>query len=96
MPWWNGKIKYSYLPKAKPHVTRFVPGREGLGLTDRIDSTLTYMVDNNITVLDHNYGLWYERRRDDHERIRVATATYGHRSTSNRSPEAEKERHGTD
>ena len=70
VPWWNGKIKYSYLPKAKPHVTRFVPGREGLGLTDRIDSTLTYMVDNNITVLDHNYGLWYERRRDDHERIR--------------------------
>ncbi|MDE5954159.1 MAG: pectate lyase, partial [Duncaniella sp.] len=38
--------------------------------TDRIDSTLTYMVENNITFLDHNYGLWYERRRDDHERIR--------------------------
>lgn len=70
VPWWNGKIKYSYLPKAKPHVTRFVPGREGYGLTDRIDSTLTYMVENDITVLDHNYGLWYERRRDDHERIR--------------------------
>ncbi|MCM1356294.1 MAG: DUF6298 domain-containing protein [Staphylococcus sp.] len=70
VPWWNGKIRYSYLPKAKPHVTRFVPGREGLGLTDRIDSTLNYMVENDILVLDHNYGLWYERRRDDHERIR--------------------------
>ena len=70
VPWWNGKIKYNYLPKAKPHVTRFVPGREGLGLTDRIDSTVAYMVKNNIAVLDHNYGLWYERRRDDHERIR--------------------------
>ena len=70
VPWWNGKIRYNYLPKAKPHVTRFVPGREGLGVTDRVDSTVIYMVENDITVLDHNYGLWYERRRDDHERIR--------------------------
>ena len=58
------------MSKAKPHVTRFVPGREGLGLTDRIDSTVNYMVKNQILVLDHNYGLWYERRRDDHERVR--------------------------
>lgn len=70
VPWWNGKTRYSYLDKAKPHVTRFVPGREGLGLTDRVDSVVNYMVENDITVLDHNYGLWYERRRDDHERIR--------------------------
>jgi hypothetical protein len=28
------------------------------------------MQNNNIAVLDHNYGLWYDRRRDDHERIR--------------------------
>lgn len=70
VPWWNGKIRYNYASKAKPHVTRFVPGREGLGLTDRVDSVVSFMVDNNIAVLDHNYGLWYERRRDDHERIR--------------------------
>lgn len=57
VPWWNGKIRYSYLPKAKPHVTRFVPGREGLGLTDRIDSTVNYMIEKDIAVLDHNYGL---------------------------------------
>lgn len=68
--WWNGKIRYNHLPKMKPHVTRFVPGREGLGLTDRIDSTVMAMDRNGISVLDHNYGLWYERRRDDHERIR--------------------------
>jgi hypothetical protein len=24
----------------------------------------------NIIAIDHNYGLWYDRRRDDHERIR--------------------------
>jgi len=68
--WWNGKTKFNYLPNMKPHITRFVPGREGTGLTDRIDSVILFMKDNNIAVLDHNYGLWYDRRRDDHERIR--------------------------
>lgn len=70
VPWWNGRLRTDYLPKAKPHITRFVPGREGLGLTDRIDSVVRWMKQNHIRVLDHNYGLWYERRRDDHERIR--------------------------
>jgi len=68
--WWNGKTKFNSLPKMKPHLTRFVAGREGWGLTDRIDSVVSYMKNNNIAILDHNYGLWYDRRRDDHERIR--------------------------
>ncbi len=72
-PWWNGSLKRNFVPmKAKVHVTRFVPGREGTGLTDRVDSVVDYMVKNNTVVLDHNYGLWYDRRRDDHERIRRA------------------------
>lgn len=70
VPWWSGKLRSNYLRQAKPHITRFVPGREGNGLTDRIDSTVNYMVEEQIAVLDHNYGLWYDRRRDDHERIR--------------------------
>lgn len=70
VPWWNGKIKPNYTVKAKPHITRHVPGREGLGLTDRIDSVVALMDKQDILVLDHNYSLWYERRRDDHERIR--------------------------
>ena len=70
VPWWSGKTKFSFLKNAKPHITRFVPGREGWGLTDKIDSVVTFMKDNNIAVLDHNYGLWYDRRRDDHQRIR--------------------------
>ena len=32
-PWWNGKLKTNFLKKASPAITRFVPGREGLGLT---------------------------------------------------------------
>lgn len=70
VPWWNGRLKNAFLPKASPAITRFVPGREGLGLTDRIDSVVSHLKKKNILVLDHNYGLWYERRRDDHERIR--------------------------
>ena len=68
--WWSGKTKFNHLSKMKPHVTRFVPGREGLGLTDRIDSVISFMNANNIAALDHNYGLWTDRRRDDHLRVR--------------------------
>lgn len=70
--WWNGKLKPNYIASylTKPHVTRFVAGREGFGLTDRIDSVISTMQSSGIAVLDHNYGLWTDRRRDDHERIR--------------------------
>lgn len=70
--WWNGKLKSNYLTSnlVKPHITRFVPGREGLGLTDRPDTVISQMKAANIAVIDHNYGLWTDRRRDDHERIR--------------------------
>lgn len=69
-PWWNGRLKTNYLKKASPAITRFVPGREGLGLTDRIDSVIHFMKQQNLLVFDQNYGLWYDRRRDDHERVR--------------------------
>ncbi len=68
--WWNGKLRAGNIAKSNPHVTRYVPGREGWGLTDRIDSVVSYMQNNNLSVLDHNYGLWYDRRRDDHQRVR--------------------------
>ena len=57
---------------AKPAITRFVPGREGTGWTDRIDSVVTYLDKNGYCMLDHNYGLWYDLRRTDHERVRRA------------------------
>lgn len=72
--WWNGWLKENRIHSYKPHVTRFVPGREGFAYTDRIDSTVNYMKRNNLVVLDHNYGLWLDRRRDDHERIRRRNA----------------------
>lgn len=72
VPWWNGSVDPAGLQQAKPHITRFVPGRTGPGLTDDPGSVVVYMHHNNVVALDHNYGLWYERRRDDHERIQRA------------------------
>lgn len=71
--WWSGRTKESYTEtKSKFSPTRFVPGREGMGLTDRMDSLVNYLAANNYQALYHNYGLWYDIRRTDHERVRRA------------------------
>ena len=73
IPWWNGRVKDNFAAKeAKPAITRFVPGREGTGWTDRIDSVVNYLSAHHYASLDHNYGLWYDLRRTDHERVRRA------------------------
>lgn len=68
--WWSGSLEFDQLEKATAHVTRFVPDREGRGLTDRIDEVVAEMKERGVLLLDHNYGLWYDRRRDDHIRVR--------------------------
>lgn len=68
--WWTGSSRRHGLAKSRPHITRFVPGEIGLGLTDDLEKATDGMIADHILALDHNYGLWYDRRRDDHERIR--------------------------
>jgi hypothetical protein len=70
VPWWRGDPRPFSAEKASPAITRFVPGRVGNGYTDDLTEVVNYMVDKNIVALDHNYGLWYDRRRDDHERVK--------------------------
>lgn len=70
VPWWRGTLQPEDLRKSQPAITRFVPGRTGLGLTDNLEEVTDEMKRQNVVAMDHNYGLWYERRRDDHERIR--------------------------
>ncbi|WP_110054874.1 DUF6298 domain-containing protein [Chitinophaga sp. S165] len=67
--WWRGNIRPDGIQEASPHITRFVPGRTGTGLTDDLDSVSAWMERKHVVAIDHNYGLWYERRRDDHERV---------------------------
>ena len=69
-PWWNGRAIDASMEKAKYALTRFVPGQEGRGGTDRIDSVIVQMQRTNTLIFSQNYGLWTDRRRDDHERIR--------------------------
>ncbi|MGV3600388.1 MAG: DUF6298 domain-containing protein [Dyadobacter fermentans] len=70
VPWWRGSIRPHDVGAAKPHITRYVPGRVGKGFTDDLPVMTDSLQAQHIAVVDHNYGLWYDRRRDDHERIR--------------------------
>ncbi|WP_460557901.1 DUF6298 domain-containing protein [Ferruginibacter profundus] len=70
VPWWNGGVQGNDLVTAKPHITRFVPGRTGNGLTDDLEEVTNEMKTKHIVAMEHNYGLWYDLRRDDHERVR--------------------------
>lgn len=73
IPWWSGRVKDNFAENgARPAITRFVPGREGTGWTDRIDSVVNYLDKHDYCILDHHYGLWYDLRRTDHERVRRA------------------------
>lgn len=73
IPWWSGRVKDNFIERdAKPAITRFVPGREGTGWTDRLDSVVLFLRDNHYSSLYHHYGLWYDLRRTDHERVRRA------------------------
>ena len=71
-PWWEGSVRPYGVAEARPAITRWVPGRTGTGLTDDLDALTDTMKEKHVVALDHNYGLWYDRRRDDHERIRRA------------------------
>lgn len=67
---WKGSIHPRAAAEASPHITRFVPGRNGTGYTDNLDEVIEWMKHEHIAAFEHHYGLWYDRRRDDHERIR--------------------------
>ncbi len=68
--WWRGTIRPGEASKFEPALTRFVPGRIGDGLTDDLNTVADEMQTNHHTALDQHYGLWYDIRRDDHERVR--------------------------
>lgn len=68
--WWSGGLQPKEIQQAKPHITRFVPGRAGKGLTDDLNKVAAEMKTSNTIAIEHNYGLWYDRRRDDHQRVR--------------------------
>jgi len=70
VPWWRGGVRPGDISAAQPAVTRFVPGRFGPGATDDLQQVADDMLALGRVALEHNYGLWYDRRRDDHQRVR--------------------------
>lgn len=70
VPWWRGDVQPNDIREALPAITRYVPGRIGRGLTDDLNAETDTMVKDHVVAVEQNYGLWYDRRRDDHERVR--------------------------
>jgi hypothetical protein len=68
--WWRGTIVPSRAAEVGVGITRFVPGRVGPGFTDDLDQLTDEMKVKGFAVLDHHWGLWYDRRRDDHQMLR--------------------------
>lgn len=69
---WRGSIRPAEAPHFGPAITRFVPGRVGLGFVDNLTELADAMQSRGVAVFDHHYGLWYDRRRDDHLMVRRA------------------------
>lgn len=73
-PAWRRALGFSFFqaqmvpalaPAFGPALTRFAPGLEGGGLTDDLPALAASL--NTGDVVSHNYGLWYDRRRVDHD-----------------------------
>ena len=68
--WWRGRLEPARAKEIGAALTRFAPGRMGTGLTDEPPAVAEAMVRNGQVALRQHYGLWYDRRRDDHQMIR--------------------------
>jgi hypothetical protein len=68
--WWLGRLEPARASEPGPAITRFSPGRTGTGLTDEIPSVVARMKREGAAIFRHHYGLWYDRRRIDHQMIR--------------------------
>jgi hypothetical protein len=68
--WWRGHVLPSRAGELGVGVTSFVPGRIGPGYTDDLAQLTDKMLASRLAALEHHWGLWYDRRRDDHEMVR--------------------------
>jgi len=64
--WWRGQTNPITALDHGRSITRFVPGREGPGLTEDLPALAAEMASTGVRFHQGGPGLWYERRRDDH------------------------------
>lgn len=62
--WFQAQMPRHLAQPFGPAITRFAPGRTGAGLTDDLEEMAAGLAPG--TAFYHHYGLWYDRRRVDH------------------------------
>ena len=62
--WFQGQMPPALAQTFGPAITRFAPGREGVGATDDLAEMVANLRPGD--VFYQHYGLWYDRRRVDH------------------------------
>jgi hypothetical protein len=72
--WWKGQVSPDIATGSGVSITRFVPGRIGPGLTEDLPQLANRMVRDGLFFYQSGPGLWYDRRRDDHQVIARADA----------------------
>ena len=72
-PWWKGHSLPTRAAEFQPSITRFVPGREGFPFTTDLADLAQRLDVEGRRVIEHHWGLWYDRRRDDHQTVRRIT-----------------------
>ena len=68
--WWGGYRKaagWISQYKVRTAICRNAPGRIGPSFTEALDKLTDAMLRNGYPGFEHNYGLWYDRRRDAHD-----------------------------
>jgi hypothetical protein len=67
--WWKGQIAPGVALDSGVSITRFNPGRTGPGLTEDLPELVARMERDGLPFYQSTPGLWYDRRRDDHQVI---------------------------
>jgi hypothetical protein len=62
--WFQGQMPRTLATSFGPAITRFAPGRTGPGVTDDLEEVAAGMAPRS--AFYQHYGLWYDRRRVDH------------------------------
>lgn len=64
--WWQGRTNPAEALDAGRSITRYMPGREGPGLTEDLMKLAQSMKQEGCVFYQSGPGLWYDRRRDEH------------------------------
>jgi len=77
----NGKAVWGYAQHngwwragQRPNITRNAPGQVGPNRTEDLDKLTDAMLRYGYPGFEHNFGLWYDRRRDRHDTARRGDA----------------------